>query len=349
MLFIYLLIAAVTVVIPMSPASGHHSDAGLDMENVVTFEGVITEYSMRNPHTYFTAMSTNEQGEEIEWTVQMGSALTVTRRGWRPDSLLVGDQVSVGLHRAIDGRPYGLIEWISKGGGEVVNADIVAGPGSIVASGPPPTTSTIEGRWIVDRTSLGEDYPGGLDQLTLAELTLTEEGRIAEEAYSQNSSENPELLCVSKPTPSMIVYTDLYPLEIEFNEGEETIVIRSQYFDVERTVFMDGREHPAANERTHQGHSVGHWEDDILVVDTTNFTDHRSPYQNGIPAGGMKHVVERYQLAEGGTRMSVEFMLEDPEYIVGSMTHVRSLIYSPQMDMSPFNCDLEATRRFVPR
>jgi hypothetical protein len=183
----------------------------------------------------------------------------------------------------------------------------------------------------------------------LAELTLTEQGRIQEAAYSQNSAENPELSCISKPTPSMIVYTDLYPLEIEFNEGEETIDIRSQYFDVERTVFMDGREHPVANERTHQGHSIGRWEEDVLVVDTTNFADHRSPYQNGIPAGGEKHVVERYQLAEGGTRMRVEFMLEDPEYIVGSMMHARSLIYSPQMDMSPFNCDLEATRRFVPR
>ena len=90
---------------------------------------------------------------------------------------------------------------------------------------------------------------------------MTEKGRIAEAAYSQNSEENPELACTSKPTPSMIVYTDLYPLEIEFND----------------------------------------------------------------------------------------FFLEDPEYIVGSMTHSRDLLYSPQMAMIPFDCDLEATRRFVPR
>ncbi len=32
--------------------------------------------------------------------------------------------------------------------------------------------------------------------------------------------------------------------------------------------------------------------------------------------------------------MVVEFMLEDPEYIVGSMTHTRELIYSPQRGMA---------------
>ena len=47
--------------------------------------------------------------------------------------------------------------------------------------------------------------------------------------------------------------------------------------------------------------------------------------------------------------MVVEFMLEDPEYIVGSMTHNRDLIYYPYLDLSPFDCDLEATRRFVPQ
>ena len=59
--------------------------------------------------------------------------------------------------------------------------------------------------------------------------------------------------------------------------------------------------------------------------------------------------VERYRLTEDGTRMVVEFTLEDPEYIVGSMTHTRELIYSPQRGMSRFECDPEAARRFVPQ
>ena len=155
-------------------------------------------------------------------------------------------------------------------------------------------------------------------------------------------------MCISKPTPSLIVYTDLYPLQIEFNDAAETITIRTQHFDAERTIYMDGRDHPPAAFRSHEGHSTGRWEGDTLVIDTTNFTDHRSPYQNGIPSGAQKHVIERYRLHENGTHMNVEFFLEDPEYIEGSMTHARDLIYSPEIEMTPFDCDLESTRRFLP-
>jgi hypothetical protein len=154
---------------------------------------------------------------------------------------------------------------------------------------------------------------------------------------------------MTKPTPGGIIYTDLYPMEIEFIEDEEIVMIRSQYFDQERTVYMNGRENASANQRTHEGHSIGWWEEDVLVVDTANFADNRSPYQNGVPSGAQKHVVERYRLREDGTRMTVEFMLEDPEYISGSMTHSRDLIYSPQMEMTPFNCDPRATRRYLPQ
>ena len=330
-----------------SPVSGHHSDVALDLNSVVTFEGTVTEFSLRNPHTYFTIATTNESGAQVEWTVQMASAITVSRRGWNRDSLSVGDQVSVGAHPARDGRAYGMLEWIERDDGIPLIYSIGSRSRQPANPGPAPSASTIEGRWIVDRSSL-VNYPGGLDQLMIRELSLTDKGKVAEAEYSQDSEDNPELSCITKPTPGMIIYTDLYPLEIKFNEIEKTITIRSQYFDQERTVYMDGRNHPDAGTRFHEGHSIGSWENDVLVVDTKNFADHRSPYQNGIPSGAQKHVVERYQLGENNARMAVEFMLEDSEYILGSMTHKRELIYSPQMNMSPFNCDLEATRRYLP-
>src|SRR5207247_584461 len=35
-----------------------------------------------------------------------------------------------------------------------------------------------------------------------------------------------------------------------------------------RQIFMDGRQHPVDPDQTWYGHSIGHWEDDTLVVDT---------------------------------------------------------------------------------
>jgi len=339
------IIMAAGILMAALPALGHHSDAALDMNSVLTFEGVVIEYSIRNPHAYFTAETINDAGETVEWTVQMASALTIGRRGWTRTTLSVGDRVKVGVRPARDGRPYGLLVSVERAGRPVVTP-----PGAAPATPPTAaTTNTLEGVWIVDRASRGTDYPGGLDQLMIRDLTLTEKGQIAEAAYSQNDPDNPELACMTKPTPGGIVYTDLYPMEIEFIEDEQIVMIRSQYFDQERTVYMDGRRHPDIGRRTHEGHSIGRWEGDVLVVDTTNFADNRSPYQNGIPSGAQKHVVERYRLHEDGTRLSVEFTLEDPEYIAGQMTHTRNLLYSPHLEMTPFNCDLEATRRYLPQ
>jgi len=41
--------------------------------------------------------------------------------------------------------------------------------------------------------------------------------------------------------------------------------------------------------------------------------------------------------------MTAEFSVEDPEYFVGSFTHTRSLIYSPHLKMTPYDCDPEAS------
>ena len=79
-------VLAVTLV-AISPAFGHHSDVALDLNSVVTFEGTVTEFSLRNPHTYFTVATTDENGIELEWTIQMASAITVSRRGWNHGSL----------------------------------------------------------------------------------------------------------------------------------------------------------------------------------------------------------------------------------------------------------------------
>ena len=191
-------------------------------------------------------------------------------------------------------------------------------------------------------------YPGGFEGFFKAQLNLTERGAAAQPAYDEFSDENPESRCIGRPTPAMIVSSNIYALQIEINEDEEIVMIRSEFWDEERTVYMDGRVHAEASERFASGHSIGWWDEDTLVVDTTNFTDHRSPYQIGVPSGAQKRVVERYRLKEGGSRIAVEFVLEDPEYIAEPLTHSRELIYSPHLEMSQFDCDPEATRHFLP-
>lgn len=337
------------LLIPVSTALGHHSDAGVDMESVVQFEATVTDYQWRNPHVYFNVLRTDENGEQVEWELQMPSTMTMTRMGWNRDTLSPGEQLTVFTHVAIDGRPYGILEYATRADGTVLATSFDYGSGTIdpvFDIGENPSTDSIEGVWIADRSKLTL-YPGGFDGFFRAQLVLTESGAAAQEAYDELSAENPESTCIGRPTPAMLVSTTIFPIQIELDEDEETIMIRTELYDEERTVYMDGRSHPEASERFVTGHSIGHWEGDVLVVDTRNFIDHRSPYQIGVPSGGQKHVVERYRLSEDGTRIIVEFTLEDPEYLAEPLSHTRELLYSPDLTISEFGCDPETTRRFV--
>ena len=323
------------------PVSGHHSDAGMDVESIVAIEGTVTEFAFRNPHAYVGVETTAANGDPVEWALQMGGVNGLARRGWRADTLTVGDQVAVRVHPAQDGRPYGLVESIDKEGGLGLVPVTGAPEGQAGAA-----ATSLTGKWRADRSRL-ISYPGGFDGFFHAQLKITERGLAAQAAYDPLSAENPESTCIGRPTPSAFVSSSGYLLDFELDEDREILFIRSEYFDEERTVYLDGRAHPGIDERFATGHSIGRWDGDTLVIDTTNFTDHRSPYQIGVPSGPRKHVIERYRLIENGTRMEAEFTLEDPEYIAEPFTHRRELIYSPHEEMFRHNCDPEAAGRFV--
>ena len=335
----YALLSAVCLA--AMPVAGHHSDAGMDVDSIVAFEGSVTDFAFRNPHAYVLVETTASNGDTVEWSLQMGGVNGLARRGWSADTLTAGDQVAVRVHPAEDGRPYGLVESIEKDGGLGLT------PSAGAPDRPADAAATsLTGKWRADRSML-ISYPGGFDGFFHAQLRLTDQGAAAQAAYDPLSAENPESTCIGRPTPSAFVSSGGYLLEFELDEDNEILFIRSEYFDEERTVYLDGRAHPGAEERFATGHSIGWWEGDTLVIDTANFTDHRSPYQIGVPSGPQKHVVERYRLIENGTRMAAEFTLADPEYIAEPLVHSRELVYSPHEEMFRHNCDPEAASRFV--
>ena len=74
-----------------------------------------------------------------------------------------------------------------------------------------------------------------------------------------------------------------------------------------RTIYMDGRPHLPPHIRQWLGHSIGHWDGDTLVVDTTNFSAGTSFYG----ASENLHLVERYTRAAADLVM-YEVTVEDP-------------------------------------
>lgn len=124
------------------------------------------------------------------------------------------------------------------------------------------------------------------------------------------------------PLGTPFVMGDSAPLDLI--QGRTELAITAEVQSSARHIYLDGRQHPSADEfdNTTNGHSIGRWEGDVLVVDTMGFNDAGNP---GIPGGGVRgptsHLVERYQLRNNGTELNVQFTWTDPTMFVKPHTY----------------------------
>lgn len=90
-----------------------------------------------------------------------------------------------------------------------------------------------------------------------------------------------------------------------------------------RHIWMDGRKHPDNLIPSGAGHSVGHYEGNVLVVDTVGFTP------GGVPGGGQRtaetHLTERFEVQPDGKSMKVTYTWDDPKIYAKPFTY--RLIY----------------------
>lgn len=339
----------------------HHSDAGIDDLSEITLEGTVTEFRWRQPHV-FLAVDVVEDGQAVNWDIQLIALNILSRQGWSRDSLVPGDEVVVTANPGFDGKPYAKLLSIVRADGSPVTVSPDAPEISDIR------TDSFTGIWTSRRPAgvtpperAGAPEPQappaplvngvpcttGFDCFFRANLVLTEAGQAAMDVYDPLSAENPESTCVGRPTPSALVSAGGYLLQFDASDIDEKLIIRSEWFNEERTVWMDGRGHPDPSVTLQTGHSIGYWEGDTLVVDTRNFDDHRSPYQIGVPSGSQKHVVEKYRLNEDGRSMYAEFTLADPQFIAAPFTNSKTLWYSPHLEFVGISCDIENTSRFL--
>jgi Family of unknown function (DUF6152) len=119
-------------------AIAHHSTAEFDYTKQVTIKGTVKEVQWTNPHSYIQLLVDGENGEKIQWSVEIGSPSLNVNMGWRKDSVKFGDVVTINLSPARNGKPYGTLRVLTFADGrtlEGVAAKIGAGPGP---GGPPP-------------------------------------------------------------------------------------------------------------------------------------------------------------------------------------------------------------------
>lgn len=89
-----------------------------------------------------------------------------------------------------------------------------------------------------------------------------------------------------------------------------------------RRIRMNGP-HTANPKPSWYGESVGHYEDDTLVVDTIGFNTKTFVDNYRTPHSDKLHVVERYRMIQDGKTLEVRFMVDDPETFNQSWMAVR--------------------------
>jgi len=317
------------------PVEAHHSPVAFEMSQVVAFDGVLTSFDWRNPHVYLTV----EDRNGVEWLIETDATPVMRRSGWTSDSFAAGDAVGVRVRPHKDPqKTHGVLLTIEGPDGvAMASMNRVDLPSDTAA---PASTTDIAGVWKADLLPITSFVRLPLVE-ALMNHPLTEKAEAAKAAFDGSMVAE----CVTYATPGFLALSGLYLSEFELRG--DVILMRNEYYNTERTIYLDGRDHPQDGERTLQGHSVGSWEEDTLVVDTRLFADHPSAHGPGIPSGAQKYVVERYTLSEGGTQLLVDVFVEDPEYLAELFTGSVVLNYSPHLEMLSLDCDPEVARRFL--
>ena len=96
--------------------------------------------------------------------------------------------------------------------------------------------------------------------------------------------------------------------ELQIVQGPGWVVLLHEINHDTRVIPTDGRPHLPQSIRQYQGDSVGHWDGNTLVVDTTNFMD----LANFRGSGEKLHLIERFTRTAEDTVL-YQFTVEDPE------------------------------------
>jgi len=322
-----------TGILSASWAAAHHAAAGLyDREDIGAIEGEIASIFWRNPHVRLGIARINAAGEAELWEVEFGSVNTVERLGVSRDVVSVGDRVRItgsmgrnglkamfaGLITLPDGREvvlqageerrYGLTEDAIR---SARNADARL-------------------RADIFRVWLPKERPRTSSGTTQFPLTAAAQGLKAQ----WDPAEDPALRCIPPGLPTAM--DNPYP--IQFLDQGDTIVMLLEEWDGIRTFHMNGQR-PAEVAQPRMGYSVGGWDGNTLIVETTDI-DWRFIDDLGTPQSEEAVIVERFALSADGTSLAWEARITDPVNFTEPVVMEGLWVWIPGHQIKPFDCAL---------
>lgn len=131
---------------------------------------------------------------------------------------------------------------------------------------------------------------------------------VAARAGGARERENPTANCLPAGVPRI----NAAPPPWKLIQSDGFIVILYEAANFWRQIFMDGREPVRDPNPSWVGYSVGRWEGDTLVVETTGFNGKSWLDQQGKPTTEALHVTERFHRRDFG-HMDIQITIDDPK------------------------------------
>jgi hypothetical protein len=103
-----------------------------------------------------------------------------------------------------------------------------------------------------------------------------------------------------------------------------------------RQVYLDGRSHPQDPDPTWMGHSIGRWDGDTLVIDSTGFND-KTWLVDLLPHTEMLHLIERYRRPDLA-HLNIDVTIEDPGTLTKPLERHMTWELAPGEDLSDYIC-----------
>jgi hypothetical protein len=315
------------------PALAHHSAAAFDTQQEVKTSGTVTTYRFANPHVYITLQAKKADGSTVVLEVEAGAASVLNGLGFTRNAIAVGDVVTiVGNPARTNPEKLMLGKELYKRDGTYYPLNISS---RTIYTARNDVATSIAGTWFSPNTEFF-GYNGAA-----AKWPLTDKGKAALTAVDPKATTQKDCIPVGAPTLM------LYPVATTITVRPDRVVMNVDWMESERTIFLDGRRHPPATDTSLHGHSVGRWEGDTLVVETTNFRDHPMGLSTTLPSSAQKRLVERFRLGDDRRSLIYSGVIEDPVYLTRPVEWTGRLEYRPNMRFSNEKCDIEVARRFL--
>jgi hypothetical protein len=317
----------------------HHGFGLFDRTKDAVFTGTIKSIDFVNPHSYLYLEADTEEGGTIAMRCEMRAATLMRRSGWSKEMFIPGARATIHgfRHRQDPGSCY--LEEITIGDAEQLNRnDQIEFSAADASTRPlrlPSGEPNISGDWAQEQyviavpPSLGrsiglvpKSMKDGIEAGTIAvdqipsagwdakPVTLTARGKEEFDKFAMWSpTDNPRLRC--EPTSIILDWVHDGPVNRVQQQGDR-IVINYGLVSYERVIHMNLDEHPAGLTPSPAGHSIGHWEGDVLVVDTIGF-------QPGVIVPPLRHsdqlhVTERFSLDTENMTLNRSYVATDPLY-----------------------------------